>query len=64
MLWFSITTARITNKLDLYIISIYCAYASHIYTLCQKDIISLLLLYTRSYVLGQIYYRHNCKILW
>ena len=63
MLQFSITTARITNKLYLYIISIYRAYTGYIRTLYQKNIISLLLLYTRSYILGQIYYRYNCRIL-
>ena len=63
MLQFSITATRITNKLYLYIISIYCVYASYIRTLCQKNIISLLLLYIYSYILRQIYYRHNYRIL-
>jgi len=52
MLWFSITAARITNKLYLYIISIYRAYAGYIRTLCRKNIVSLLSLYTRSCILG------------
>jgi hypothetical protein len=52
MLWFSITTARTTNKLNLYIISIYRVYTSYIRTPYQKNIISLLLLYIRSYILG------------
>ena len=59
---FSITATRITNKLYLYIISIYCVYTGYIRTPCRKNIISLLLLYTRSYVLGQIHYRHNYRI--
>ena len=63
MLQFSITATRITNKLYLYIISIYCVYMGHIYTLCQKNIISLLLLYIRSYILGRIYYYYNYRIL-
>ena len=49
MLQFSITAARITNKLYLYIISIYRVYAGYIYTLYRKKNISLLLLYIRSY---------------
>jgi len=52
MPWFSITAAGITDKLDLYIISIYYAYAGHTRTPCRKNIISLLSLHTRSYVLG------------
>ena len=61
---FSITATGITNKLYLYIISIYRAYAGYIRTLCRKNIISLLLLYTRSYILRQIYYYYNYRILW
>ena len=64
MLQFSITAARTTNELYLYIISIYRAYAGYIYTLCRKNIVSLLLLYIRSYILGQIYCRHNCRTPW
>ena len=60
---FNITAARITNKLNLHIISIYRAYASHMRTPCRKNIVSLLSLYTRSYILGQIYYRYNYRIL-
>ena len=63
MLWFSITTAGTTNTLYLYIISIYRAYMGYIRTLYRKNIISLLLLYIRSYILGQIYYRYNYRIL-
>ena len=62
MLQFSITTAGTTNKLYLYIISIYRAYAGYMRTPCRKNIISLLLLYIHSYILGQIYYRHNYRI--
>ena len=49
---FSITAARTTDKLSLYIISIYRAYTSYMHTPCQKNVISLLLLYIRSYILG------------
>ena len=63
MLQFSITTTRITNKLYIYIISIYHAYVGYIRTLYWKNIISLLLLYIYSYILGWIYYRYNCRIL-
>ena len=63
MLQFSITATRTTDKLYLHIISIYRAYAGYIRTPCRKNIISLLLLYTRSYILGQIYYRHNYRVL-
>ena len=62
MLQFSITTTRITDKLNLYIISIYYAYTGYTRTLYQKNIISLLSLYTRSYILRQIYYRHNYRM--
>ena len=62
MLQFSITAARTTNKLYLYIISIYRVYASYIRTLYRKNIISLLLLYTHSYILRWIYYRYNYRI--
>ena len=61
MLQFSITTARITNKLYLYIISIYRVYTGYIRTPCRKNIVSLLLLYTRSYILGRIHYYHNYR---
>ena len=47
----------------LYIISIYYAYAGYIYTLCQKHVISLLLLYIYFYTLGKIYYHYNYRIL-
>ena len=64
MLWFSITTTRITNKLYLYIISIYRAYAGYMRTPCRKNIVSLLLLYIRSCILGRIYCRYNYRIPW
>ena len=63
MPWFSITAARTTNELYLHIISIYRAYAGYIRTLCRKNIVSLLLLYICSCILGQIYYRYNYRIL-
>ena len=64
MLWFSITAARITDKLYLYIISIYSIYTGYMRTPCRKNIISLFSLHTRSCVLGQIHCRHNCRIPW
>ena len=51
MLYFSIIITKITNKLYLYIVSIYYIYTSYMYTPFQKNIISLFLLYIYSYIL-------------